>query len=192
MACCDLDVAVAEGRLPVVTRKRRGSRGDRRGRRRRGCRQRRGARRSVVIPFQISCGQCRECRRGITESRAELPLMAMYGMAPLPAWTAAVSWRIWCNCRTPTRCWKLYRAGLTEAASRRCRTTLLMPGVSSVRTEPNSTRSMMRIDASSSSGRQSIGLYAVGTGDSAGLRRRLCRHRPAAVGRSRKARRHSA
>jgi threonine dehydrogenase-like Zn-dependent dehydrogenase len=37
----------------------------------------------VVIPFQISCGQCRECRRGVTGSCGALPLMAMYGMAPL-------------------------------------------------------------------------------------------------------------
>jgi threonine dehydrogenase-like Zn-dependent dehydrogenase len=37
----------------------------------------------VVVPFQISCGSCRECRRGVTGSCASLPLMAMYGMAPL-------------------------------------------------------------------------------------------------------------
>jgi threonine dehydrogenase-like Zn-dependent dehydrogenase len=83
VACCDLDVAVAEGRLPMppghavghegigevvaVGDAVRGvSVGDR-----------------VVIPFQISCGQCRECRRGVTGSCGALPLMAMYGMAPL-------------------------------------------------------------------------------------------------------------
>jgi threonine dehydrogenase-like Zn-dependent dehydrogenase len=37
----------------------------------------------VVVPFQISCGQCRVCRRGVTGSCASVPLMAMYGMAPL-------------------------------------------------------------------------------------------------------------
>ena len=37
----------------------------------------------VVVPFQINCGQCRACLRGVTGSCAELPLMAMYGMAPL-------------------------------------------------------------------------------------------------------------
>ena len=37
----------------------------------------------VVVPFQISCGQCRECRRGVTGSCGSVPLMAMYGMAPL-------------------------------------------------------------------------------------------------------------
>ena len=83
VACCDLDVAVARGRLPlppghavghegigevvaVGETVRTVSPGDR-----------------VVIPFQISCGQCRECRRGATGSCGALPLMAMYGMAPL-------------------------------------------------------------------------------------------------------------
>ncbi|HYR12974.1 MAG TPA: alcohol dehydrogenase catalytic domain-containing protein, partial [Mycobacterium sp.] len=37
----------------------------------------------VIVPFQISCGSCRACRRGVTGSCASLPLMAMYGMAPL-------------------------------------------------------------------------------------------------------------
>lgn len=81
VACCDLDVAVAEGRLPIapghavghegvgevvavgaeVTSVRVGDR--------------------VVVPFQISCGTCPACRRGVTGSCASLPLMAMYGMA---------------------------------------------------------------------------------------------------------------
>jgi threonine dehydrogenase-like Zn-dependent dehydrogenase len=83
VACCDLDVAVAQGRLPMppghavgheglaevvavgdaVTQVKVGDR--------------------VVVPFQISCGTCRTCRRGVTGSCASLPLMAMYGMAPL-------------------------------------------------------------------------------------------------------------
>jgi len=83
VACCDLDVAVAQGRLPLPPGHAVGHEGigeviavgaavqgvapgDR-----------------VVIPFQISCGQCRECRRGVTGSCGALPLMAMYGMAPL-------------------------------------------------------------------------------------------------------------
>ena len=37
----------------------------------------------VVVPFQISCGTCRECRRGVTGSCGSVPLMAMYGMAPI-------------------------------------------------------------------------------------------------------------
>ena len=37
----------------------------------------------VVVPFQINCGQCSACRRGVTGSCASLPMMAMYGMAPL-------------------------------------------------------------------------------------------------------------
>ncbi|MGH3583723.1 MAG: alcohol dehydrogenase catalytic domain-containing protein, partial [Mycobacterium sp.] len=83
VACCDLDVGVAQGLLPVppghavghegvaevvavgdaVTAVRVGDR--------------------VVVPFQINCGTCATCRRGATGSCAELPLMAMYGMAPL-------------------------------------------------------------------------------------------------------------
>lgn len=83
VACCDLDVGVAQGVLPMppghpvgheglaevvavgddVTTVRVGDR--------------------VVVPFQINCGQCSACRRGVTGSCASLPLMAMYGMAPL-------------------------------------------------------------------------------------------------------------
>jgi threonine dehydrogenase-like Zn-dependent dehydrogenase len=83
VACCDLDVAVAHGRLPMPPGHAVGHEGlaevvavgdevssiqvgDR-----------------VVVPFQISCGHCRECRRGVTGSCGSLPLMAMYGMAPL-------------------------------------------------------------------------------------------------------------
>jgi threonine dehydrogenase-like Zn-dependent dehydrogenase len=83
VACCDLDVAVVQGRLPMPPGHAVGHEGlaevvavgdevtsvqigDR-----------------VVVPFQISCGKCRECRRGVTGSCGSLPLMAMYGMAPL-------------------------------------------------------------------------------------------------------------
>jgi threonine dehydrogenase-like Zn-dependent dehydrogenase len=83
VACCDLDVAVCHGRIPMppgyavgheglaevvavgdaVTGVRVGDR--------------------VVVPFQISCGDCRECRRGVTGSCGSVPLMATYGMAPI-------------------------------------------------------------------------------------------------------------
>jgi threonine dehydrogenase-like Zn-dependent dehydrogenase len=83
VACCDLDVAVAEGLLPMPPGHAMGHEGladvvaigddvhsvkvgDR-----------------VIVPFQINCGQCRACLRGATGSCASLPLMAMYGMAPL-------------------------------------------------------------------------------------------------------------
>src|SRR4051812_2651210 len=83
VACCDLDVAVAEGLLPMPPGHAVGHEGlvevvaigdqvtnvgvgDR-----------------VVVPFQINCGQCNACRRGATGSCASMPLMAMYGMAPL-------------------------------------------------------------------------------------------------------------
>jgi threonine dehydrogenase-like Zn-dependent dehydrogenase len=83
VACCDLDVAVAHGRLPMPPGHAVGheglaevvavgddvanvSVGD-----------------TVVVPFQISCGRCRACLRGVTGSCDAVPLMAMYGMAPL-------------------------------------------------------------------------------------------------------------
>lgn len=83
VACCDLDVAVAHGRLPMPPGHAVGHEGlgevvavgDDVSSVRVGDR--------VVVPFQISCGSCRECRRGVTGSCASLPLMAMYGMAPL-------------------------------------------------------------------------------------------------------------
>src|ERR1700758_2823349 len=83
VACCDLDVAVARGVLPMPPGHSVGHEGiaevvavgdavrdvkvgDR-----------------VIVPFQISCGTCRECRRGVTGSCGSVPLMAMYGMAPI-------------------------------------------------------------------------------------------------------------
>jgi threonine dehydrogenase-like Zn-dependent dehydrogenase len=83
VACCDLDVAVAHGRAPLPPGYAVGHEGlaevvavgddvsgvqvgDR-----------------VVVPFQISCGICRECRRGVTGSCGSVPLMAAYGMAPI-------------------------------------------------------------------------------------------------------------
>lgn len=83
VACCDLDVAVCHGRLPLSPGYAVGHEGlaevvavgddvssvgvgDR-----------------VVVPFQISCGTCPECRRGVTGSCGSVPLMATYGMAPI-------------------------------------------------------------------------------------------------------------
>ena len=37
----------------------------------------------VVVPFQINCGICDPCTRGLTASCAQVPLMASYGLAPL-------------------------------------------------------------------------------------------------------------
>lgn len=83
VACCDLDVAVAQGRLPMPPGHAVGHEGvaevveigDAVRHVRVGDR--------VVVPFQISCGECAACLRGSTGSCAALPLMAMYGMAPL-------------------------------------------------------------------------------------------------------------
>lgn len=83
VACCDLDVAVAEGRLPMPPGHAVGHEGiaevvavgD-------AVRDVRVGDR-VVVPFQVNCGSCRACRRGVTGSCDSVPLMAMYGMAPL-------------------------------------------------------------------------------------------------------------
>ena len=83
VACCDLDVAVAEGRLPMPPGHAVGHEGVAEivevGDAVRGVKV--GDR--VIVPFQISCGTCAACLRGVTGSCASLPLMAMYGMAPL-------------------------------------------------------------------------------------------------------------
>jgi threonine dehydrogenase-like Zn-dependent dehydrogenase len=83
VACCDLDVAVCHGRLPLQPGYAVGHEGlaevvavgDDVGGVQVGDR--------VVVPFQISCGTCRECGRGVTGSCGSMPLMAMYGMAPI-------------------------------------------------------------------------------------------------------------
>ncbi len=83
VACCDLDVGVSQGWLPVPPGHAVGHEGlaevvavgdDVSG-------VRVGDR--VVVPFQISCGTCRQCRRGVTGSCGSLPLMSTYGMAPI-------------------------------------------------------------------------------------------------------------
>jgi threonine dehydrogenase-like Zn-dependent dehydrogenase len=83
VACCDLDVAVAQGRAPLPPPYRLGHEGvaeviavgedvdtvgpgDR-----------------VIVPFQISCGSCRACRRGQTESCQSVPERSMYGLGPI-------------------------------------------------------------------------------------------------------------
>jgi threonine dehydrogenase-like Zn-dependent dehydrogenase len=83
VACCDLDVGVAQGMLPIPPGHAVGHEGiaevvavgDDVATVRVGDR--------VVVPFQINCGHCNACRRGATGSCVSLPLMAMYGMAPL-------------------------------------------------------------------------------------------------------------
>src|ERR1700759_5750312 len=74
VACCDLDVAVVHGRLPMPPGHAVGHAGLAEGVAvgdgvasvRVGDR--------VVVPFQISCGDCRECIRVATGVAASLPL----------------------------------------------------------------------------------------------------------------------
>jgi len=46
----------------------------------------------VAVPFQISCGQCPACRRGLTQDCASVPPGAMYGLGAFGGdWGGAVS-----------------------------------------------------------------------------------------------------
>jgi threonine dehydrogenase-like Zn-dependent dehydrogenase len=46
----------------------------------------------VVVPFQISCGKCERCQRGLTGSCSAVKPGAMYGLAPLAGeWGGALS-----------------------------------------------------------------------------------------------------
>jgi threonine dehydrogenase-like Zn-dependent dehydrogenase len=93
VATCDLDAAVVAGRAPLpgpfafghefvaevvevahgVERARRGDR--------------------VIVPFQISCGVCERCRRGLTASCDTAGAGAAFGMAPIARreWGGALS-----------------------------------------------------------------------------------------------------
>jgi len=83
VAACDLDVAVARGHAPLPPGYAQGHEGIaevvdvgadvatvRKGQ-------------LVVVPFQLSCGACRECRRGMTGSCTSVPPLASYGLGPL-------------------------------------------------------------------------------------------------------------
>jgi threonine dehydrogenase-like Zn-dependent dehydrogenase len=83
VACCDLDVAVAQSRAPLPPGYAQGhegiaevlAAGDAVTCVRPGGR--------VIVPFQLSCGRCRECRRGITGTCGSVPPRAMYGLGTI-------------------------------------------------------------------------------------------------------------
>src|SRR6516225_7115786 len=37
----------------------------------------------VIVPFQISCGSCRFCRRGLTNACEAVPFRSSYGLKPV-------------------------------------------------------------------------------------------------------------
>src|SRR5262245_45097540 len=37
----------------------------------------------VVVPFQISCGECGRCRKGLTSSCETVPVRSAYGLGPI-------------------------------------------------------------------------------------------------------------
>jgi threonine dehydrogenase-like Zn-dependent dehydrogenase len=83
VASCDLDVAVARGGAPLPPGYAQGhegiaevlAAGDAVTSVRPGDR--------VIVPFQVSCGHCRECSRGITGSCGSVPPLAMYGLGSI-------------------------------------------------------------------------------------------------------------
>lgn len=83
VASCDLDAAVARGRAPLAPGYAQGHEGVAEvvavGE---GVRSVRPGDR-VVVPFQISCGECRECRRGLSGSCSRVAPLAMYGLGSI-------------------------------------------------------------------------------------------------------------
>src|SRR6266536_1337008 len=46
----------------------------------------------VAVPFQINCGTCRSCRRGLTASCTEVPARSAYGLGAIGGdWGAALT-----------------------------------------------------------------------------------------------------
>ena len=46
----------------------------------------------VIVPFQISCGRCERCRRGVTASCSEVPSGSMYGIGAVGGdWGGAIA-----------------------------------------------------------------------------------------------------
>jgi alcohol dehydrogenase len=46
----------------------------------------------VVVPFQVSCGSCESCRRGLTSACKEVPWLSAYGLGALSGdWGGAVA-----------------------------------------------------------------------------------------------------
>lgn len=91
VATCDLDVAIAQGRFPIegpfplghefvaeVT-----DAGDDAGH---------APGDLIIVPFQISCGTCPRCRRGLTGSCTSVPMRSMYGLGSIGGdWGGALS-----------------------------------------------------------------------------------------------------
>jgi threonine dehydrogenase-like Zn-dependent dehydrogenase len=83
VAACDLDVAVARGLAPLPPGYAQGHEGIAEvlsvGDEVTGVRP--GDR--VIVPFQVSCGQCPPCRRGVTGSCGSVPPRSMYGLGAI-------------------------------------------------------------------------------------------------------------
>ena len=190
VACCDLDVAVCNGRLPLPPGYAVGHEGlaevvavgdDVKG-------VRVGDR--VVVPFQISCGACRECRRGVTGSCSSVPLMATYGMAPIAGLDGGgfMSDLVLVPVRrrdahpgSRRRRPRLHRVPVGQHSRRLARPS----GRSSDGAGRARSRRSPRARGRAAVDRAVLGRVRRG----AGRPRRLRRHRPAAAGRRREARR---
>ncbi len=58
----------------------------------------------VVVPFQISCGQCLPCRKGRTSNCASHPKMSTFGLGAMEVSNGEVCSPTLRWCRTPTPC----------------------------------------------------------------------------------------
>ena len=145
----------------------------------------------VVVPFQISCGTCAACRRGATGSCASLPLMAMYGMAPIAGLDGGGFMA------------DLVLVPYADAMLIRCPTALDPVAVASLSDNiPDGWRTVgpyrAELAALDPADRRVLVVGRLRSGSTPRLRlgargaRRLRRHRPAAAGDRREARRHRA
>jgi len=46
----------------------------------------------VIVPFQISCGQCERCRRGHTNACTSVPFRSSYGLFLIPVHCLKDAW----------------------------------------------------------------------------------------------------
>ncbi len=142
----------------------------------------------VIVPFQINCGTCTACRRGVT---GFVRVTAADGDVRHGADRRPRRRRlhgrpgVWC--RTPTRCWCRCPTASTRWPSPRCRTTSPTAGA-------RSGRIGARLAALDAGDRRVLVIgQAVDRALRGGLRvgarraRRLRRHRPGAPGRRREA-----
>jgi alcohol dehydrogenase len=59
----------------------------------------------VIVPFQISCGQCQRCQRGHTNACTTVPFRSSYGLKPVCGVEYGGALSDLFACHSPTICW---------------------------------------------------------------------------------------